>query len=123
MKRDMEVIIETLKFIEENNENNPKLVIKLDNQEFGLVQYNVGLMFEHGLIHATPVKVSGSRVVEYLVKGLTWEGHEFLDSVRNDNVLEKAKSLAKEKGSKLFDLPFEIIKGLAVKAAQSYFLG
>ncbi|GAV11419.1 DUF2513 domain-containing protein [Paenibacillus sp. NAIST15-1] len=118
MKRDMELIIEILKVVESKTE---PFIMSIEGKDYGLVQYNVGLAVEHGLI------VASSKIIEcvptYLISGLTWDGHEFLDSVKNEGVLEKAKSLAKEKGSKLYDLPFEILKGVFVKAATLYYLG
>ncbi|WP_141236632.1 DUF2513 domain-containing protein [Paenibacillus sp. 7516] len=91
---------------------------QMDN---ALVQYNVGLAVDHGLIKASSTTLDN--VPTFLITGITWSGHEFLDTVRNDGVLTQAKSMAKEKGSKLFDIPFEVVKALVTKAAQSYFLG
>ncbi|MGM1044773.1 MAG: DUF2513 domain-containing protein [Bacillota bacterium] len=118
MQRDMELIIEILKAIE--SKDHP-FIMEIEGKNSKLVQYNVGLSVDHGLVKASSKIIEG--VSTYLISGLTWEGHEFLDSVKNDGVLTKAKSMAKEKGSKLFDLPYEIIKGLVLKASQIYFLG
>ncbi|MGG4092071.1 DUF2513 domain-containing protein [Paenibacillus lautus] len=118
MQRDMELIIDILKTTE--SKTHP-FIMELEDKDPAFVQYNVGLAVNHGLVVATS-KIFDN-IPTYLISGLTWEGHEFLDSVKNDGVMDKAKSLAKDKGSKLFDLPFEIIKGLVVKATQLYFLG
>lgn len=118
MQRDLNLIIEALKVIELKEH---PFIMELAEYDNALVQYNVGLAVDHGLIKATSAILD--TVPTYLISGLTWSGHEFLDAVRNDGVLNQAKSLAKEKGSKLFDLPFDIVKALVTKAAQAYFLG
>lgn len=42
-----------------------------------------------------------------LARRLTWEGHEFLDKIRDDSFWDKIKSKVKEKG---LELTFETIK-------------
>ncbi|WP_397331757.1 DUF2513 domain-containing protein [Paenibacillus sp. JSM ZJ436] len=114
----MELIVEILKEIE--SKEHP-FIMNIEGRDFKLVQYNVGLAVDHGLVVATSKYIEA--IPTYYISGLTWDGHEFLDAVKNDGVLAQAKTMAKEKGSKLFDLPYEIIKGLLVKASQSYFMG
>ena len=46
-----------------------------------------------------------------VVDGLTWKGHEFLDTIRSKSVWEKIKSAALEKG---LELTFDTIKKLSV---------
>ncbi|OAB39288.1 hypothetical protein PMSD_05000 [Paenibacillus macquariensis subsp. defensor] len=118
MKRDMELIIDILKIVESKEQ---PFIMEIEDKDFKFVQYNVGLSVDNGLVVASSTVMDC--IPTFLISGLTWEGHDFLDSVKNEGILAQAKSMAKDKGSKLFDLPFEVIKGLVVKAAQSYFLG
>jgi hypothetical protein len=48
----------------------------------------------------------------YCAKSLTWEGHEFLEASRNENVWNKVKAIIKDKG---LGLIFEVIKGLLLE--------
>jgi predicted transcriptional regulator len=120
MKRDLELIIDILKFVEENHEPRPRIIAKSDKHEDSYVQYNVGLMWEAGLIEAS--EMSTFEGTSYLIKGLSWEGHDFLDAARNEVVVNKAKEIAKKQGAELFKLPIEVIKGVLVKAATELFL-
>lgn len=41
---------------------------------------------------------------------LTWEGHEFLDKIKNESIWKKVKATARSKG---VDLSFTVIKDIA----------
>ena len=59
----------------------------------------------------------GPEVKEFFAQRLTWEGHEFLDSIRSDTVWTKTKKRFTEKG---IDMSFDLVKSVAqvmVKAA------
>ena len=73
-------------------------------------------MAEAGLIEAK--NTTTMQNFSWRPTGLTWQGHEFLDAVRNDTVWRKTTALIKEKGG---SVPFEVIKALAVKVAGSLF--
>ena len=49
---------------------------------------------------------------------LTWQGHEFLDAIRNDTIWNKTKNVVAERGGAI---PFELIKELAIKLARTAF--
>ena len=49
--------------------------------------------------------VNGSNL-GHIVRGLTWEGHEFLDNIKNDGIWEKTKARTR-------DLPSVAIKVVA----------
>ena len=52
---------------------------------------------EAGLIHANIMNADG-RIYACIYTSLTYDGHQFLDNVRNDNIWAKTKSIAKEIG-------------------------
>jgi hypothetical protein len=122
MKRDMEVVIEILKFIEENDEAYPRLSLKSTDHDDEVIHYHVKLMWEAGLIEANNVKTLGHVGPQFLVKGLTWSGHDFLDAARHETVVDKAKEIAKKQGMDLYKLPIDILKGVLVKAATELLL-
>ena len=47
---------------------------------------------------------------DFYVTGLTWQGHEFLDKIRNDTLWQKVKATVQ---SKSLDLSFDVIKTVA----------
>ena len=52
----------------------------------------------------------------YMVKGLTWNGHEFLDASRNDTVWSKTKQFVADKGGNIpFQLLTEVLKKISIK--------
>ena len=75
-----------------------------------VVSYHFYILNEAGLIEASCFKpISGP--MDCNGRNLTWAGHEFLDSIRNDTAWNKIKTTAKSKG---VDLSFEVIKQVAV---------
>ncbi|WP_424769437.1 DUF2513 domain-containing protein [Paenibacillus sp. sgz302251] len=120
MKRDMELIIRLLKIIEERSAEDSGLEIHLSDVDDSLVQYNLGLISDAGLIKAINATSSGGEM--YLPLKLTYSGHDFLDAARNVTIVNKAKDIAQKQGMELFKLPIDIIKGLLVKAATEMLL-
>ncbi|MCU6709417.1 DUF2513 domain-containing protein [Paenibacillus sp. J5C_2022] len=119
MKRDMELIIKLLKIIENRTSEEPASVIRLDGYDNSLVQYNLGLMYEYGLIDAIDMSTldTSGEIKEILPLRLEWKGHDFLDAARSENVVNRAKVIASKQGIELFKMPIEIIKSVLVKAA------
>ncbi|AFH62301.1 DUF2513 domain-containing protein [Paenibacillus caseinilyticus] len=110
MKRDMDLIIQILKVIEEYKTPTNNIVVQLDGYEDEekdeIVQGHCVLLRDAGFIEG---KV-GYQPYTFTVTHMTWEGHEFLDLARNDTVVEKAKSVAKQKGLEFSSLPLDIAK-------------
>lgn len=120
MKRDIELIIKILKNVEESDCPNDRIFAEIEGYDDSLVQYNVGLMVEVGLIEA--INATSKDGIKYLIRNLTWSGHDFLDAARDQNVLNKAKEIARRQGAELSNLPLDIIKGLLLKAATELFM-
>jgi DNA-binding transcriptional ArsR family regulator len=90
----------------------------IDSQEVG---YHMMLLKEAGLIEANVLKSSSGdgAIATALARKLTWEGHEFLDKIRDPSMWGKIKAKVKEKS---LDLTFDSIKTAAavlIKAALS----
>ncbi|MCD8510125.1 MAG: DUF2513 domain-containing protein [Bacillus sp. (in: Bacteria)] len=119
MKRDMELVRKILIAIEDSNKDpHDTLELSLDEYEDLFVYYHIKLLYEAGLIDA--MDASSMDGTEWYAKSLTWDGHEFLDSIRNDNVWNEVRKHVKEKGG---SIPLEVLKALAVKISTKYFLG
>ena len=73
------------------------------------VAEHVRIMTDAGLLYAD---VGGSTDQGYaiLIFGLTWQGHDFLESIRNDTIWNKVKGKIKAAGA---GMTLEIVKELA----------
>jgi len=123
MKRDMTLIRELLIKVEGVNEEIPVLQLKVDGYSHEQIAYNAYLLIEAGLAEGkTEPPVSdgngGTRPTGKYLRNLTWQGHEFLDSVKNDAVWKKVLDYVQDKGG---SAPFNSIALLAVSFAKEYF--
>ncbi|WP_054956488.1 DUF2513 domain-containing protein [Paenibacillus dakarensis] len=123
MKRDMDLIIKVLKYIEEHNTATNSIVVEIEGcdseEKREMVQYQVKLLKDAGFVEAT----GGLNPYEFHVRGITWEGHEFLDAARNEVVVSKAKEIAKKKGMDFLSLPFELTKTLLIEVTKKTLFG
>jgi hypothetical protein len=98
MKRDMDLCRKVLQHIESLNAG----VYTIDASDLGeefsgddqdAVNHQVKIMVGAGFVDATGTVIQGAPVV----RGLTWEGHEFVEQSRDPGLWEKAKQIAIEK--------------------------
>ena len=115
MKRDMNLVREILLALEADTERG-LIDLTIDGFSVDEVSYHVKIMAEAHLLEA--IDASSHDGDDWRAAGLTWQGHEFFDAVRNDTVWRKTKQLIAEKGGAI---PFEILKGLVMKIATSSF--
>ena len=80
------------------------------------VSYHAELLEEAGLVHATILKAMGSGPTQFHIYRLTWQGHELLDSIRNESIWSKTKSTIADKGGVM---TFELIKSVAIDLAKT----
>ncbi|WP_404452382.1 DUF2513 domain-containing protein [Virgibacillus necropolis] len=121
MKRDLKLVRDLLLFIEEKYQTGHSFQINSDpeGRTQSEIQYHLRIMAEANLIKV--LNASSKDGETYFVEGITWEGHDFLDSARNEKVWEKADETAKKEGTRLNDLSFEVAKSLLVASAKQLF--
>jgi len=78
------------------------------------LNYHVKLLIDAGFIEPSPSR--SGRGGAAFVKGLTWEGHEFVEKSRDQGLWEKAKRLAREKTG---GLAIEILSPLLTALAKN----
>ena len=77
--------------------------------------YHVKLLIDAGLINGEMINTIGRHAKSFMIQSLTWNGHEFLDTIKNDNVWDKTKSTFKEGGlSMTFDLAKEVATNITL---------
>ena len=94
MKRDMDLVRRILFAVEDSEDGN----VDLDNIGYDRDQIylHVELMKEHGLVDALIAHGGdgpGHRILACRIRRLTWEGHDFLDMARRDDIWERAKKM------------------------------
>ncbi|MFJ9462138.1 DUF2513 domain-containing protein [Viridibacillus arvi] len=109
MKRDMELVRELLILIEENT--NPGELIIPGNMDRITVAGHLKIMDQAGLVENHTRWASDEPF--WINAGLTWEGHDYLDAIRNDTVWNNVKEKTKEKGFQLAELSFGVLKEYA----------
>lgn len=67
------------------------------------IVYTVMKLDEAGYINAY-ISEGDNSILEFIVFGMTYEGHQFLEKIKDDNVWGKTKSAAKSIGSFSFDI-------------------
>ena len=116
MQRDMDLIRELLLRIEAMPIRQSEVHFLQPNaKEFSgvsdnpdLIAYNLRLMADAGFFSLTHTQPAGG----VGILGLSWHGHEFLDSVRNPEIWQKTKEGAKKAGGFTLDLLGDLAKGL-----------
>lgn len=123
MKRDMDLIRDILMEIEggqrvfetTSSDEAAALGIPLETsrsqKEADRLRGHLDLLGQSGFIEIEERTGAAS----YLIKGLTWQGHDFLDSVRDPKIWEKTKKGAEAAGGFTVDLLKDLAKGFVKK--------
>ncbi|HTT46912.1 MAG TPA: DUF2513 domain-containing protein, partial [Pseudolabrys sp.] len=86
--------------------DSPKIAVEGYNEE--AIAYHLSLLQERGLIEVP----DGQPMIGIVFTRLTWEGHDFLDAVRDPEIWQKTKQGADAIGSFSFDLVKQLAIGL-----------
>jgi hypothetical protein len=94
MKRDMDLIRAMLMTIESNPSGfAPKKIEIPGYTDDEQIKYHAFLLGEAGLAQVVNITAHDSKSPEAMVIRLTWAGHEFLDSARENQIWNQAKDL------------------------------
>jgi len=120
VKRDWDLIREILLAIEARCDGGAINQAELDITAAGAqaVSYHLALLHEAGLIDA--IDVGSHDGDDFLVRRLTWDGHEFLDAARDETTWKQAKAVVAQKTG---SLSFGVLKALLVKLATDLLMG
>ncbi len=114
MKRDMDLIRKLLSYFEETQNTEHEDLPKIEGYDSKLIKYHVFLMHDSNLLKCHPVKSKTTDAILYLTPlNLTWEGTEFLEKIRSDEMWNKLKQTIASKGGVLtFNLINQVVDGL-----------
>lgn len=87
-----------------------------------MIKYHLVLLHDAGYLRCEPVRSSTSdRVIYVRPFDLTWQGHEFLDKIRNPRIWDEVIASIKEQG--FASASVELLKMLADAAIRKHFPG
>ena len=110
MKRDMDLVRKVLFELENHDERDTWIGdFAVEGVDEHTLSIHLRLMKEAGLIEAQDL--SSMQGIRYKPKRLTWQGHEFLETIRSQKVWERTKAKVLEQTG-----------GLALAALQAYAL-
>ncbi len=98
MKRNMDLIRELLLAIEKQHEYGPIYGLTVPGYSTNEIAYHCQLLYEHGFIDSYDNLSGDEEVQDIAVGGLTWEGADYLETVRDISRWGKVKTTMKEKG-------------------------
>lgn len=92
VKRNLDLVREILLWVEGRPEGrNVGWKINIDGYSDEEIGYHVYLMNQAGLLIATDATFQESLSPYWIPNALTWDGHDFLASIKDDTVWKKAK--------------------------------
>jgi hypothetical protein len=80
------------------------------------IDYHLSLIIEAGFIECP----ASHRAIGIMFRRLSWQGHDFLDSVRDPETWTKTKKAAAGAGGFTVDLLKDLAKGLVKKQIEEY---
>lgn len=111
MKRNWELIRSILVKAEELDEGSHFGEDAFTDHDINEVAHHLVMLDKAGFIEA--INNGGINHQTRICTGLSWEGYEFLDKIRDKTVWNRTKAILKDKG---LDLTFATIKIAATKA-------
>jgi len=96
MKRDMELVRLILLKIEEHPHAMGFVPLEFEGVPDDVVSYHVKLLADHGIIEAT--NASSLRGICWRAKRLTWDGHDFIEAIREESNWSRAKKWVLDAG-------------------------
>jgi hypothetical protein len=120
MKREIELVKLILEYFENKDDWRGENEIQINGYTKNIVDYHIQILFEAGLLNAEPTFSKNGRLYDALPFRLTWQGHEFLDNIKDKPRWMKMKKIVEEKGG---SFSVELIKTLAFKLAEQQLLG
>lgn len=110
MDRDMNAIRDIMIAVKNSN----KSISSVDGMPDETFKYNAALLIEAGLALGSSSQSTRSNTqvpAHAILSRLTWEGHDFIDSIKDETVWEKVKArILKPTGSWTFGILTELIK-------------
>lgn len=106
MRRDLDLVRSILIYVEKAEDEVDAEDLVTDSWPFETVAYHIRLMAHHGLVDLSDdTRDMNGETLSLTVSGLTWDGQDYLDAIRDPKVWAKVKKTVKEAiGSTTFEV-------------------
>jgi hypothetical protein len=113
MKLDPDLVRDVLLAIEASNENPLGwITLKIEGKSKSELAYHTLLLSEAGFIEAQDLCTIGPDGFDWKPKRLTYQGHEFLNAIREKEIWRQTKEAAKKGGVEALGFLWEIGKAV-----------
>ena len=109
MKRNLDLMRKLLLYFEEKPDDRAERCPPIEEYSPLEIKYHLLLMDEAGLLRCEREVTSTGRTIYVIPMSLTWQGHEFLEAARNNDIWRRAKTIVYEKSGAL---SFEMLKSV-----------
>lgn len=113
----MELVRKLLVLIEDSEQGHELILPK--DMDIKLVANHLELMGQASLVKNNITYADDKPY--WIYTSLTWGGHEFLDSIRNEGIWNKVKDVVKSKGLEIGSVPLEVLKEYAKMQVKNIF--
>ena len=110
MKRNMDLCRLILFKIEDEYKSTALSHLQIDGYDIEIIAYHCDMLFEAGLIKSYKSTYASDKIYFFSVGALTWEGHDFLDKIRENTMWNRTKNRIKENA---LPMTLEVIKTIA----------
>lgn len=115
MKRDWDLIRQILFKVESVPAGETIDTIQVEEFNNSTIVEHIRILLSKGLLVGKMYDTNSGTTD--LVKGMSWDGYDFLENARNDTIWKKVMAESKAKGT---STTMVVINGLLTKAAQKY---
>lgn len=94
MQLNHDCVRDVLLYVEENANYNVRIStnsIKLKDYSIEEIVYTIEKLSEADFLNMTSVSTMGKQIPGYIVKSITYKGHEFLDNIKDNSVWSDTK--------------------------------
>lgn len=124
MKRDMDLCRKILFAIEEQYVDTALYGLEVEGYSMQQVAYHCKILHDAGLISNYKGYFASNRLYDFAAGSLTWDGHEFLDKIRQDTIWNKTKDVITQKGLPMvLDVVKEISQSIVATMVQGAIKG
>ena len=117
MKRDLDLVRSILTDVEKADGEVDAEDLVTDRWPFETVAYHIRLMAYHGLVDLSDdTRDMNGETLSLAVSGLTWDGQDYLDAIRDPKVWAKVKKTVKEA---VGSTTFEVVRQTGAMVAMS----
>lgn len=117
MKRDLDLVRSILIYVEKAEDEVDAEDLVTDSWPFEIVAYHIRLMAHHGLVDLSDdTRGMNGETLSLTVSGLTWDGQDYLDAIRDPKVWAKVKKTVKEA---IGSTTFEVVRQTGALVAMS----